>query len=649
MMQHLLKRLTLCAALAAGSLALPLTPASAVAQQAQPPYPNLSFPSDLTGQDAITALGGNLPAVAAWYGRTADELRRAFLSDQCCQIGRPYILGKDGRIRMKESFPKSTRPYSPHVDLYPIEDTFKLHSNRGARRTIYLRFKEQYESTDNLLYIQSVFQRVAEDFAPFDVDVTTEFVPASIPYRSAPDGVTYGYIVDIALQPQSYIDSYTGEVNLKSFDDPNDARRVLTVRTPWLNSPASTADVVSHLLGHAIGLRDEEINTASRQLYSGHSGPTGFWAPIMGYSTAATITQFSRGEFPNALNKEDSIAAIQRVIPLRADDVGDTPATAAALPVTVTDGQANGEARGIIGSQGDKDVFAFTAGRGILLAQALPQQAGANADLKLTLLDATGREVTSDDSPQWQSAMIFFYRIERPGTYYLQVSGTGSGYPNSDGYSYGYSDYGSLGNYSLKTTFTKGLGWAPNAILSATPETGPAPLAVKLDASQSNDDGEVRFINWDFGDGTKDETGALRTYTKVYQKAGNYPVTITVTDDEGNSTNLTKTITVTEPLANSITAKVDLGLLAMSKTSSAALGTLYVVDQNNKRVANATVRYTWSGLQQGQRSIVSQTQGSTVMSLASSQTGCFVLTVTGITFAGYTYNSAQPVNAQVCR
>ena len=87
----------------------------------------------------------------------------------------------------------------------------------------------------------------------------------------------------------------------------------------------------------------------------------------------------------------------------------------------------------------------------------------------------------------------------------------------------------------------------------------------------------------------------------------------------------------------------------MSDTSSAAIGTLYVVDETGKRLPNASVRYTWSGLQQGQRSAISQTQGSPVMSLPSSQKGCFTLTVTGITLAGFTYNSAQPVTAQACR
>ena len=120
-------------------------------------------------------------------------------------------------------------------------------------------------------------------------------------------------------------------------------------------------------------------------------------------------------------------------------------------------------------------------------------------------------------------------------------------------------------------------------------------------------------------------------------------------DDQGMSSSASRLITVSAPAQNAITAMLDLRLINLSNTSSAAFGTLYVVDQTGNRLPNASVRYTWNGLQQGQRSAISQTPGSQVMSLASSRKGCFVLTVTNITLAGYTFDANAPSTFQACR
>ena len=97
---------------------------------------------------------------------------------------------------------------------FPLPDTFLLHSKAGSSKTIYLDFTGHNVSntawngapgnnlpngnhpamdlagngagfTDaELLQIQDIYQRVAEDYAPFDVDVTTEEPPAASLDRS---------------------------------------------------------------------------------------------------------------------------------------------------------------------------------------------------------------------------------------------------------------------------------------------------------------------------------------------------------------------------------------------------------------------------------------------------------------------------------
>lgn len=75
---------------------------------------------------------------------------------------------------------------------------------------------------------------------------------------------------------------------------------------------------------------------------------------------------------------------------------------------------------------------------------------------------------------------------------------------------------------------------APVAVLSATPSSGAAPLAVTLDAAGSSDeDGAVVAYEWDLtADGTVDATTATPTLAHVYP-AGRHTAAVTVVDDDG--------------------------------------------------------------------------------------------------------------------
>ena len=73
-------------------------------------------------------------------------------------------------------------------------------------------------------------------------------------------------------------------------------------------------------------------------------------------------------------------------------------------------------------------------------------------------------------------------------------------------------------------------------------------LTAAFDASASTDaDGTVAGYAWQFGDGT---VGTGRTATHAYTAPGTYPVTLTVTDDEGASGTRTAAVTVTAPVPN---------------------------------------------------------------------------------------------------
>ena len=117
--------------------------------------------------------------------------------------------------------------------------------------------------------------------------------------------------------------------------------------------------------------------------------------------------------------------------------------------------------------------------------------------------------------------------------------------------------YSSAGTYTAKVTVSDGRGGtasatvvvtvgnrAPTVQLTATPTSGKSPLTVAFTATGSDLDGDALTYRYDFGDGSKPETG--RTPTHKYSKAGTYTARVTVTDTSGTTGTATVQITVTK-------------------------------------------------------------------------------------------------------
>ena len=86
---------------------------------------------------------------------------------------------------------------------------------------------------------------------------------------------------------------------------------------------------------------------------------------------------------------------------------------------------------------------------------------------------------------------------------------------------------------------------APIANFTAIPATGPAPLLVQYDASTTVDpDNDTLTYGWDFGDGT---TGSAISGFHSYTTPGTYEIELVVTDSNGNTSSLSRSILVTEP------------------------------------------------------------------------------------------------------
>ncbi|WP_336339648.1 VWD domain-containing protein [Haloarcula brevis] len=97
---------------------------------------------------------------------------------------------------------------------------------------------------------------------------------------------------------------------------------------------------------------------------------------------------------------------------------------------------------------------------------------------------------------------------------------------------------------------------SPTAAFSVTTQDLTTGTQITFDASGSSD-GSVRSYDWDFNrDGEPESTGE-RT-TRSFDSPGQYDVNLTVTDNNGVTDSVTKTITISEP-AQDITVSVDAG------------------------------------------------------------------------------------------
>lgn len=83
---------------------------------------------------------------------------------------------------------------------------------------------------------------------------------------------------------------------------------------------------------------------------------------------------------------------------------------------------------------------------------------------------------------------------------------------------------------------------APTPRFSFSPASPKAGEFVFFNASASSDDGAIVRYEWDYGDGTRIETGM--TVSHDFVDPGTYFVTLTVTDNEGKRSSVTQIVTV---------------------------------------------------------------------------------------------------------
>ncbi len=438
--------------------------------------PAVSLPRPLRGAAALRALRDRVGDAARLNGLTPTRLKSLLENDSTTW------LSTDGRLYYVDSAPAGVAERTAQVERgpYPYDQTFTLHSKPGSLRTIFLDFDgatvsgtqwnapangglangshPAWDPADNgptftdteKDAIQSVWQRVAEDYAPFDVDVTTQDPGDAAILRSGAGDEVFGtraLITPSAAASSAICGSSCGGVAfIDVFDDPNFHS---DYQPAWIfpqalgpNNPKYVAEAVSHEVGHNMGLEHHGKGTAD--YYGGH----GVWAPIMGNSYAGPVSQWSNGSYTGATRPtQDDVAVIAGSTHAeRADETGSTLVGAVTLPSAGT--------TGYVTSRNDVDVYGLGTCSGTVTVTATAARTSPNLDIQLRVRDAAGTQVAVSnptatrvdyDTVSGMSASVS--QSLASGRYFAEIDGVGNGTVNT-----GYDDYGSLGAYTLTQT-----------------------------------------------------------------------------------------------------------------------------------------------------------------------------------------------------
>lgn len=205
-------------------------------------------------------------------------------------------------------------------------------------------------------------------------------------------------------------------------------------------------DAATHELGHTLGLMHDGRTNPEEEYYGGQ----GDWAPIMGVGYYKTITQWCKGEYNYANNTEDDLAIINGYINYRNDDYQDN--ISGATFISKDNSGILDATSGVIENKSDVDMFSFTCGSGNAKLDISNTVDYANLDISVSLYDGSTSNLinTFDDN----GLNCSFNVTLNEGTYYLAIKGTGYGDPATNGY----SEYGSLGSYTISGTVAPGGG-----------------------------------------------------------------------------------------------------------------------------------------------------------------------------------------------
>ena len=288
------------------------------------------------------------------------------------------------------------------------------------------------------LQIQEIFNRVAEDYRPFNINITTDeavFVAAPLNKR----------IRVVVTSTSAWYPGVGGIAYVGSFKWGDDTP-CFVFSSRLGNSTKMVAECCSHESGHTLGLSHQSKYDGGCNLTATYNAGIGTgevsWAPIMGNSYYRNMSGWNNGPTPYGCNNiQDNLSIIttQNGFTYRADEVGDDINT---TPVEL--GHSNINLDGLISTSNDKDAFQLTIPQNENFHLAVTpfsvnlNNEGANLDVRLSLYNENKILLRTYDPATTMDVVVD--TILNTGIYYLIVDGTG----NSN-----VSNYGSLGSYKM--------------------------------------------------------------------------------------------------------------------------------------------------------------------------------------------------------
>ena len=440
------------------------------------------------GAAALTFGGAVLPAAAddsvapVEFDITTDkyELAAAHTADSAAEIERNEEAGlinvtDSGFIYYIDDAHESNGFSTfglPQAEGAPIPSTPAEGSRPGAPVTIYLDFNGEtltdthWNTTSRIPSLEfapgttsseaAVWAAVAEDYAPFNVNVTTTKPSADALYKTSADDNEYGSHVIITDSYDDVLPDAAGSGGIAWLSGAGSEylSGALVFTRGTNGDPKIIAELAAHESGHNFGLEHDGIDGSTDGEY--YVPRDGLWSPIMGAGYYTPVSQWSAGEYAGATNTQDDLATItdraaaqQLLLSItlpngtpyesravcavppanpsdpqpgdefyavdengnctdvlltlnftytdRADYAADTVGDNASTAEVLDNADDTFKAASVIETTTDVDVFAVTTIGGALTAKVSVAEISPNLDAKLTLRDADGTEIAVSD------------------------------------------------------------------------------------------------------------------------------------------------------------------------------------------------------------------------------------------------------------
>ena len=294
--------------------------------------------------------------------------------------------------------------------------------------------------------ITEIFNRVAEDYRIFNINITTD----STVFFSAPATKRARVIITPTWE---WYGKKVGGISYVGSMKWGDDLPAWVFSSLLGNKVQSVADCISHEAGHTLGLQHQSVWDAAcvktKEYAEGQGTGQIGWGPLMGVSYDKNLSTWHTGtNAKSCITIQNDIEVIAKYVGLRDDE--HAASLNEATPVAMMGSEF--AATGIINTEADRDVFSFrvhSTARFRIRAnpQSIgPANEGANLDIKVSLLDNLGDTVGRYNPAELLNAGVD--SVLNTGNYFLVVDGVG----NTN-----LSDYASLGYYAVTGSIAQAL------------------------------------------------------------------------------------------------------------------------------------------------------------------------------------------------